>query len=312
MAQYTKLQANQIQEIAESFRLEAIVFQPLTQGIANSNFVVDTNAGKFILTVCENNPQRVAQLCNVLLLLEEHDFPAPRIRPFSPTQPFATFQDKPILLKPYITGQLIENLSTKQLQQIGAAMAKLHAIPAPDFLPRIHAYVENMLPIVMEQKIDSAYKKWVQKKYQLLQKHTPPNLPIGLVHGDLFWDNVLFEHNQFKAIIDLESVCHTHKIFDLGMAIVGLCTKGTEVNLKKAKALIHGYEHIRELEKSEKDCLQMYIAWTAVLTSAWRFWKYNIDAPQFDAARTHQQMVAIANNVSAIPPNKFYKAVFAN
>ena len=103
MAQYTKLQTHQVQEIAKSFGLEAIEFQPLTQGIANSNFVVDTNQGKFILTVCENNPQRVSQLCNVLLLLEKHNFPAAaNTAVFSPTHHFAIFQDKPILLKPYI------------------------------------------------------------------------------------------------------------------------------------------------------------------------------------------------------------------
>jgi homoserine kinase type II len=312
MAQYTTLHAYQVQEIAKSFGLEAIEFQPLTQGIANSNFVVNTKQGKFILTVCENNPQNVAQMCNVLLLLEEHDFPAARIRPFSPQTPFAIFQDKPILMKPYIEGQIIPNLATENLQQVGAALARLHDIPAPTFLPRIHSYEEHIIPQIMGQGNDLNYKKWVGAKQQAVLEKTPPDLPIGLVHGDLFWDNVLFEANQFKALIDFESICHIIKIFDIGMAVVGLCKEDTDVSLSKASALVSGYQQIRQLVKAEKDCLQMYIEWTAVLTSAWRFWKYNIDSPGINAARTHQEMVEIAEIVSAIPHKAFYEAVFAS
>ena len=81
--------------------------------------------------------------------------------------------------------------------------------------------------------------------------------------------------------------------------------------IDKARALLAGYQEIRLLAESEVDSLQYFVEWAAVLTSAWRFWKYKIDMPNAKKPRKYTQMVEIAKNTSAIPRDEFKAAVFS-
>jgi len=151
----------------------------------------------------------------------------------------------------------------------------------------------------------------VVQRYRYLIEKLPSQLPVGLVHGDIFYDNVLFEDENFKAILDFEDVSRIYKIYDLGMAIVGLCSEGTDIVIKKVRALVDGYQEVRLLEDIEKDSLQLCIEWAAILTSTWRFWKYKIDTPDVDKSEKYMQMVDIAKNTSVIPKGEFKKAIFS-
>ncbi|NHZ72236.1 MAG: phosphotransferase, partial [Aquificales bacterium] len=139
----------------------------------------------------------------------------------------------------------------------------------------------------------------------------PANLPVGLTHGDLFYDNVLFEDGKLKAILDFESACQSYLVFDLGMAVVGLCADDTSILLEKARAFVDGYQTVRLLEDTEKESLQMLVELSALLTSAWRYWKYNIDVPNAEKANKHLQMVNFANETNAIPQSVWRQAIFS-
>jgi len=135
-------------------------------------------------------------------------------------------------------------------------------------------------------------------------------LPIGLIHGDLFYDNVLFKRKNFRAIIDFEEACHYYKGFDIGMGILGLCTEGTAVALDKAQALVAGYQQVRLLEESEKETLQLFVEYAAIATSYWRFWKYHIHTPMVEKVDKHWQMVRLAQGINAKSQTRFLEAVF--
>jgi homoserine kinase type II len=243
-------------------------------------------------------------------LLEKNDFPAPRLERISNGDVVTEYQDKLVALKQHISGQVVEDLDTKQVAQVGSALAKLHEIPAPSNLSRRHTYVKTTYPQVMKQEKNISYKKWVSGRRKLILASIPSALPVGIIHGDLFTDNLLFEDGEFKAIIDFEDVSQIPKIFDLGMTIVGICTNDTEIDLNKSRALVKGYQEIWPLEDVEKKSLKAFVEWTAILTSTWRFWKYNIDTPNTGYSKKYVQMVDIAKNVKAIPINIFNEAMF--
>lgn len=310
MAQYTKLQEGEVHALAREFGLQITDYLPIAGGAANSSYLLNNGTDRYVLTVCDNNPAHVEHMSQVMLLLEEHDFPAPRIKPLLNGKHLAAYQGKPVLLKPFITGKIIESLTCTHLHQIGIAMARLHEIPAPDYLPQTHTYISDTIPCVLKQGRDQTYLNWLKKRYNFIKFSIPSNLPRGLIHGDLFFDNILFEAGQLKAFLDFEDVCHSYKMFDVGMAVVGLCTHETHLLLEKIRAFVDGYQTVRKLSEAEKESLILFIELSALLTSAWRYWKYHLDAPDASKAQKHLQMVNIAKGAQAMPQEVWMKTIF--
>lgn len=311
MVQYTKLSESEIQAIAGKYELKVIDYESIKQGIGNTNYLLSTKGGKYILTIFRIDPIQVAHVSEVLLLLEKHNFPAPRLMTRASGEVLLRYQGKSVLIKPYIDGQVVIDLDDGKLHQVGAALARLHEIPAPKYLLNQHTYVVTTYPKVMEQELDQNYREWIGQRYRLLMKKIPSKLPVGLVHGDLFYDNILFEDEKLKAILDFEDVSRTNMVFDLGMAAVGICTEDTKIKLDKVRALVKGYQEVRSFEEGEKYSLQLFIECAAILTSTWRFWNYMMDEPDNEKPRKHTQMVNIAKCVSAIPNEIFMNAVFS-
>ena len=311
VARYTQLQENDIQEIIRNYNLVVVGFAPIEGGASNSNYLLHTQQGKHVLTVFDDKTLAyVVSLGQLLLLLAEYEFPTTRL--LVPTQGniAIVYRGKPVLVKVYIPGQVYTDLDTTMLLQAGAAMARLHQIPAPDFLPSKHSYGRQLFATVIGRDIDPVYESWLAERCAYLDQCIPPGLPIGLIHGDLFYDNVLFKRKNFRAIIDFEEACHYYKAFDIGMGILGLCAEGTTVALDKAQALVAGYQQVRLLEESEKETLQLFIEYAAIATSYWRFWKYHIHTPMVEKADKHWQMVRLAQEINAKPQTRFLEAVF--
>jgi len=223
---------------------------------------------------------------------------------------------KPVMLKGYIEGEVVEQLDETMLSQVGRQAAKLNQISPPDYLPTYHPYGRQLFSKVVDLKIDAKYESWLAKEIKYLELHIVDNLPRGLIHGDLFYDNLLFDPlsgmpGGFKAIIDFEEACHYHLIFELGMGILGICVNDNRVDLVKARALVNGYQQVRPLAQIEKESLQLFVRYAAVATSYWRFNKYNIEEPSKDRAGYHWEMVQIANEVSEVSTSHFFNAIFS-
>jgi len=311
MASYTILTQNDIQEIAENYNLTVIEFAPIEGGNGNSSFKLTTQKDKYVLTVCDDKTlDEVTVMAKLLLLLQQHNFPCTRVILSVNSELITLFQDKPVMLKGYIEGQVYECLDLQMLVQLGAETAKLNKIPAPNYLPTEHPYGRSYFPQVIGLNIDTKYESWLKKQADDLERELSPDLPRSLIHGDLFFDNLLFDKTNFNAIIDFEEACHYYRVFELGMAIIGTCVKDTKVDLEKASVLVRGYQQIIELEQIEKESLQMFVQYAATATSYWRFDKYNIDSPEANKANKHWQLVELAEAIYEIPSKDFMQAVF--
>ncbi|HJM47416.1 MAG: homoserine kinase [Candidatus Marinimicrobia bacterium] len=320
MATYTQLNQQDIQSLANNYDLKIVEFSSLDGGNGNSSYILKTQQSSYVLTVCDNKEfDEVFKMGKLLLLLEAHNVPCNRLILPVNSEILTTFATadgfKPVMLKDYIEGQVVEQLDESILPQVGIQVAQLNQIPPPDYLPTNHPYGRQLFPTILGLNIDAKYESWMAEEIDYLEQNIAVNLPRGLIHGDLFYDNLLFDPlsgmpGEFKAIIDFEEACHYHLIFELGMAILGTCVNDIRVDLNKARALVKGYQEVRPLVQIEKESLQLFVRYAAVATSYWRFKKYNIEEPIKDRARHHWQMVQIAKGVSEISITCFFDAIF--
>jgi homoserine kinase type II len=310
MAQYVKLQESEIHQIMSEYALHPIDYKIIDGGAGNTSYWVGTIKNQFVLTIFEINPDLVSKVCDLLCLLEKYAFPTTRIQKLANGDSLTSYQGKAVLLKPYIIGAVEKELDATMLEQLGEMMGKLHAIPSPDSLPDRYEYDLQTFPPLTKQGIHQEYENWLAEKYIYLKENISEDLPRGLIHGDLFYDNVLFDGKELKAIIDFETVCNFYQVFDLGMALIGLCLKDSQVDLKKARLFLKGYQKIRTLETQEKESLQLFAEYAAIAISSWGFWKYNIDTPIAEKSEKHMEMFEIANNANAIPNRVFVDTIF--
>ena len=310
MATFTKLIEADIHAIAARYQLKVVKYEPVEQGAGNTNYLLYTDFGKYILTILEVDDTQVINMTRVLLHLEKINFPALPLQKNSTGEILSKFQGKTVLVRPFISGSVVMELDPGMVKQVGTALARLHEVPPPEYLPELHTYERKFYQEILLQKIDEEYKGWVRQRYQFINEHTPSNLPIGLVHGDLFFDNILFENGKLKALLDFEDLCRIGRIFDLGMTAVGICVSGTDLEIHKVKALVEGYQEVLTLEDAEKEFFQLSIEWSAIMTSVWRFWKYNIESPDPAKSKHFLKMVEIAKNTLAIQPDQFKNSVF--
>ena len=311
MAIYTRIQASDLNKIVAPYQIEVVDFTPIEGGNTNSNYHIHAKNGEYVMTIAEEKSfHEVQKLTTLLQWLGKHHFLTSQVYATITGETVTQHAGKPVFVKKWLYGRVHENLTTDELGQIGTSMAQLHQIQAPDYLPKYHPYGQQVFSSVIGKGIDTEYEKWLKERFQFLKKHVPEGLPLGLVHGDIFFDNVLFENNKIKAIIDFEEACNYYLIFDLGMGILGLCRTGGKIDLNKARSLIKGYEQIRFLEFLERDSLQLFIEYAAIATSWWRFWKYNIHTPTPDLRNKHWDMVQVAKEVEILDKKHFLSIVF--
>jgi homoserine kinase type II len=320
MATYTKLNQSDAQKLADNYHLQITKLKPLDGGNGNSSHLIQAGQDTYVLTVCDDKTfDEVLKIGKLLLLLETYKVPCNRLIPTSNCEILTTYSsnsgDKAVMLKSYIEGQVVEVLNEAMLIEVGKQAAKLNQIAPPDYLQTNHPYGRQLFGNVLGLNIDLEYESWMAKEINYLEKHLSDELPRGLIHGDLFFDNLLFDDKSgelvFKAIIDFEEACHYYSVFELGMAAIGSCVdENTCVNLDKVRALVTGYQQIRTLRSIEKQNLQLFVRYGAIATSYWRFNKYNIEEPDVGKANHHWQMVQLANEISNIPESQFLDAIF--
>lgn len=312
MANYTILDEKDIEKINQHYGLTIDSFKAIEGGQGNSSYLLKTNQGNYVLTVFDNKEwTEVVHLGKLLNHLKIHHFDTTKLLPRRDGKFVTRFQGIPVMIKPFITGSVIQHLTMRMVRRTGKRLAKLHLIAPPKYLPLSHSY-DHLFTEVIGSGIDPAYEHWISDQQRHFQQRLPEDSPMGLIHGDLFYDNVIFKGDELQAIIDFEEACYHYLAYDIGMAILGQCLEGKKIRLDKAKELIRGYQQIRKLKQTEQEKLQLFVEYAAAATSCWRFWNYNIARPTPKKQKIYREMVQIAKHVQSIPTRDFQHALFGS
>ena len=307
MARYARLDRAAVEGLTRRFGIGDITaFSVMDGGRENTSYCVETSSGKYVLTLCDQKSLKHAtELANLLVYLTNQGVRTSRVV-VPPREPIVVqYDDKPVMLKRYVDGDVTANLAGNLLAQLGEEMARLHEIPAPSYLPQSFPYGRSHFPEVTNSDLGHAYIDWLSEKTTYLQKRIPQHLPMALIHGDVFFDNVIVQGDQLMAIIDFEEACHYYRGFDLGMVIVGACRDRQGISFEKAGRLIRGYEKETTLQSIERETLRAFAVYAAVATSFWRFRQYHLLRPEPRLYDEHVDMQTLADTISEYPDSSF-------
>ena len=297
MARYTTLSPTELDRIVLQYPIgTALKLEEIPSGFGNSNFKLTTTEGEFLLKICDEKDS-VELNMQIALLQHLHQHVYPTVYPI-PTKDqrqltHETFGS--VMLYPFLQGEQPQS-SPDTLAQLGEALAKLHCIPPIAGLPRFAMGISQMTPFFKEvQGTQFATHPFVESLKSQLESMEPQlnaSLPMGLLHGDLFLDNTLFDGDQMVAILDFEEGCYDTLLIDVGMTLIGCCyTPQHRLNLEAAQRFLDAYNASRPLTENEWKYLDGFVHYAALSIAFWRFRQFNIRRPDAHRANTYQEMI---------------------
>ncbi len=310
MANYTVLTPQELDALLNQYALEApLQVSPLAGGQANSSLKITTSNDTFTLSICdEKDREAIENLTDILVHLEEHKFPTTRLIKTKKKENFVFHKQTPVYMKNYLQGKVTHNLSAKMIHQVGQAMANLHSLKCLPTMQNSFACDLNEFESLLSTRTNHPYYNWLIEKKNYLEQAINPDLPKGFIHGDIFWDNLLFENESLKAILDFEEACYFYKLFDIGMAAVGCCSSNGSFNISQIRELLDGYSKNCPFTSDETSQLNIFIEYAAVAASFWRFRQYNVKYPKSELAESYKELASLADHIHTLSPKTLHNA----
>ncbi len=270
MAVYTKFNQKNIEEILSNYNLGKLdTFKGIEEGIENTNYFLSVGKVKHILTVYEKRvkSEDLPFFSELMSSLNKAKFkcPVPIINKKNNT--LTDYNGKKLMIVSFLEGKAKKNLSPINCKSIGIEVAKMHNITKNFKFKRQNDLSVNSwrnLFNSIKDKCSDIHKdlpKLIEENLNDVEKNWPKNLPKGIIHADLFHDNIFFIDNKFSGIIDFYFSCEEFYAFEIAICFNALCFDGQKNNLSfnvtKAKNFIDGYTSVRKLTDSEMHSIKV-------------------------------------------------------
>jgi len=308
VAQYTSLARQEIEAISANFALKNVsFFELLGGGSENSNYLIYAESGKYVLTICEQKTEEQAViLAHLLEHLEKNHFKTSRLIRNMDKEPLTLWKDKPIMLKEYVDGKILNDLPFHCLELAGRELGKLHKVDAPLYLPRQLNYGKEQFVHVERYASNSVFANWLKEKLEYISSYLLMDLPKSFIHSDVFSDNVIVDEEENSVVIvDFEESAYYYRVFDIGMMIIGTCGEGKTVNLEKVKYLLKGYSREIQLLDIEENALQAFTVYAGAAMTFWRFMNFNYTRPDSRLSEHYLGLKVLADYVEQLSADSF-------
>ncbi|HEY0223824.1 MAG TPA: homoserine kinase [Pseudolabrys sp.] len=265
MAVYTDVSADDLNQFLSGYDIgELRSYKGIAEGVENSNFLVHTGAGNFILTLYE---KRVAagDLPFFLGLMEHLS-----ARGITCPQPvrnklggvLGKIAGRPAAIVTFLDGMWIRRPTADHCAAVGEALARLHLAGADFAMQRPNALSLESWPQLYNQAKDRGDSvqpglcSEIEKELAKLFRAWPRDLPQGVIHADLFPDNVFFLGEDLSGLIDFYFACTDTLAYDVAICLNAWCFEvDHSYNVTKGRALLKAYAKVRALSAPERDAL---------------------------------------------------------
>lgn len=273
MSVYTLIDRHQLSEFLNAYDVGSLVdFEGISAGIENTNYFVDTEKGRFVLTIFEHHShQELGYFLDIMAFMAEHQIPTAHPQPDHQGNYLKTLAGKPAALVERLKGKTLEQPSQRQCEVMAQALAQFHVAGM-----QFDRYRANDRDLNWAQAVVAQIQTLMTAEDQVLagnefafqESVDWTGLPQSVIHADLFTDNAMFEGHQLTGIIDLYYACHGACLYDLAVMVNDWCrTADNKIDQVKLSGVLAAYQTVRPLTEAEKK------AWTGALRmAAFRFW----------------------------------------
>ncbi|MDA9202903.1 homoserine kinase [Candidatus Pelagibacter ubique] len=315
MAVYTKLIKKDISSLINNYQINKIEkFKGIKKGIENTNYLLKTKQNKFILTIFEKRVKKkdLPFFMNLMEKLNHKKIICPKPLRTKKGTHITNIKKKSACIVTFLEGKDKTILNNKNCFDVGKNIAKFHKVTT-----KLKLYRQNSMSIhrlngllktikFKSNQITPNLKNTLNLCLKDIKNKWPKNLPQGIIHGDLFIDNIFFNKNKFSGFIDFYFSSNDYLIYEIAICINALCFDKKKnkfvMNNSKIKNLINGYESIRTLSKKEKDALNIMCRGAALRYLLTRIYDY-FNTPKTALIRIknpmeYLQKLIIHNNLS--------------
>ena len=284
MSVFTTVTPEQLSQWLRAYPLgELLDLQGIASGITNTNYFVTTTTGRFVLTLFEkNSAEELPYFLDLMGYLAERGIPCPRPVLNYDGENLTELNGKPASLVSCLRGHSIEAATVEHCSEVGRVLAEMHlagrAFPSHMPNPRGNAWRIETASRVM-QLLSPEDQAMLKEELAFEAGLALEDLPHGVIHADLFRDNVLIEDDLLSGVIDFYYACNDILLYDVAIAVNDWCSdEEGEINEARLCTLLQAYHAVRPLTEAE------HTAWTGLLRiAALRFWLsrlYDLHFPQ--------------------------------
>jgi len=263
LAVYTKLAAAEIKSLVNQYDIgEMKDFRGIEEGSENTNYLIQASAAKHILTIYEKRvqPEDLPFFLKLTEHLADRGIPCPRPVHDKNGNVLKEIKGKNAAIVSFLNGKSVSKITPTHCQEVGEMLAKMHL--AADGFPlqrhnnigkeswrELFGKIAGRISEIPEIKSDI-----INQALDKLDNEWPANLPAGIIHADLFPDNVFFTRDKLTGVIDFYFACNDFLAYDLAICVNAWCFNAEWNYLAgRAEAMFAGYDSVRKITPKESE-----------------------------------------------------------
>lgn len=265
MAVYTEVSDEELGAFIDTYDVGQLMsYKGIAEGVENSNYLVQTDKAYFILTLYEKrvNPEDLPFFLQLKQHLAAKGLSCPTPVASKDGKLLGTLAGRPAALVTFLQGMSVKRPRPEHCEELGKAMAAMHLAGADYELTRKNALdLSGWRPLFNQSadRCDTVHPGLgteITAELDYLESCWPKDLPSGVIHADLFTDNVFFLNDKLSGLIDFYFACNDALAYDIAICLNAWCfEQDLSFNVTKAKAMLKGYTSVRPLGAAEFDAL---------------------------------------------------------
>ena len=265
MAVYTQVDNRTLSRFLDGYDVgTATSFKGIAEGVENSNYLLETNKARFILTLYEKRakPEDLPYFLNLMEHIADKGLPAALPIHDRNDKALQTLMGKPACLISFLSGVSVEYITDTHCAAVGEKLAQMHLATADfqDIRPN-DLSLDGWKTLAKNtatgaDTVKDGLNSLISDELAFLSDSWPEDLPTGTIHADLFPDNVLFMDDRISGLIDFYFACHDTLLYDLAICINAWCFDENHTFIPvRAKRMVEMYDTIRPISQRELDAL---------------------------------------------------------